>query len=56
MGTNEKLVPGELLNATIMPPELNVWVGQILKYNLKITGMTKKLCLTDKTNEEITHV
>jgi len=56
MGTNEKLVPGELLNTTITPPELNVWVGQILKNNLKIFGMTRELCLTDTINEEITHV
>ena len=56
MGTNEKLVPGELLNITTMPPELNVWVGQILRDNLKIIGVTKKLCLLDKLNEEITHV
>jgi len=56
MGTNEKLVPGELLNTTTMPPELNVWVEEIFKNNLKITGKIKKLCLPNKINEEITHV
>ena len=56
MGTNEKLVPGELLNTKIVLPELNVWVVEILKNNLEIAGKIKKLCLPNKINEEITHV
>ncbi len=49
MGTNEKLVPGELLKTTKMPPEINVWVER----NIKNNGWTKLHCLTNKINEEI---
>jgi len=52
MGTNEKLVPGELLTKTIMPPELNVWA----ELNLKNKSKATKYCQTNKINEEKTHV
>ena len=50
MGTNEKLVPGELLKISTMPLELNVWVEQNFKN--KITA--RNFCQTKNINEEIT--
>ncbi len=50
MGTNEKLVPGELLKPKIKYP-FNDWVKQ----NFKIKSQAIKNCLNN-INEEITHV
>lgn len=49
MGTNEKLVPGELL---IKPPGLNYRVKQKFKisFQMKIINLNKKI------NEEIAYV
>lgn len=49
MGTNEELVPGELL---IMPPGLNCRVKQ----NFKISFQIKVINLNKKINEEIAYV
>ena len=49
MGTNGKLVPGELLKAG---PELRSRDHQIFKIN----NQTEKMCLNKKINEEIAHV
>ena len=51
MGTNEKLVPGELLTMKIMRP-YKYWVKQNFKNNIQAI----KSCLKNNTNEEITHV
>jgi len=48
MGTDEKLVPGELLKQ----PELKYRDKQIFKINTR----ANKKCLNKKTNEEIAHV
>ena len=49
MGTNEKLVPGELLGDV---PGLNYWAQKIFKINIQ-TNLTG---LDNNTNEEIAHV
>ena len=49
MGTNEELVPGELL---IKPPGSNYRVKQNFKINFQI----EVISLNKKTNEEIAHV
>jgi|GEM_PF-5966558 len=51
MGTNEELVPGELLKEKIMHP-LNFWVKQ----KIKNKHQSNSICLVNNTNEEITHV
>ena len=51
MGTNEKLVPGELLKPKIKCP-LKYWVEQ----NFKNKSQTINFCLNNNINEEITHV
>jgi len=51
MGTNEKLVPGELLTMKTMRP-CKYWVKQ----NFKNNTQTINSCLKNNTNEEITHV
>jgi len=49
MGTNEKLVPGELLETL---PGLRIRKKQILITN----KLTTQDCLNKNTNEEIAHV
>jgi len=51
MGTDEKLVPGELLRTEKMHP-LKYWVMQ----NFKIYIQAFNACLINNTNEEISHV
>lgn len=52
MGTDEKLVPGELLKTRGVPPRLKYWVKQNFINNIQAI----KKCLKNNTNEEITHV